>query len=229
MALTPLPNMTDEDGFAPGIVPSLVFAFRFEPGTNLLQFRVGDFPDAQTGWQAVSGSENPQAFALLAHAAQLAAESARDDAQSAQGLADAARIAAEAAQGLAEGYRDDAEAAKDAAEAAADAATGAVAGALQSNQNLADVDDAATARTNLGANDADNLTAGTVADARLPTSQAGKTFTTPPVVPSLTTAERDALSSPAIGSLIYNITLNQFEGRADGAWVRVGSLNQAFQ
>ena len=51
MALTPLPNMTDEDGFAPGIVPSLVFAFRFNPTTGLLQFRVGDFPDAETGWQ----------------------------------------------------------------------------------------------------------------------------------------------------------------------------------
>ena len=90
-------------------------------------------------------------------------------------------------------------------------------------------EDAAAARANLGANDAGNLTAGTVADARLPVSQTGKTFTTPPVVPSLTTAERDALVSPAIGALIYNTTLNQFEGRADGAWVRVGSLNQGFQ
>ena len=229
MAFTPLPNMSDEDGFAPGVVPSLVFAFRFEPDTNLLQFRVGDFPDANSGWQAVSGSANPQAFALLAEAAQLAAESARDDAQSAQGLAEAARIAAEAAQGLAEGYRDDAEAAKNAAEAAADAATGAVAGALQADQNLADVDDATTARQNIGAHDADNLTTGTIADARLPTTQTGKAFTTPPTVPSLTETQRDALVSPVDGWIIFNATLNQFEGRANGTWVRLGSLNQAFQ
>ena len=38
--------------------------------------------------------------------------------------------------------------------------------------------DAATVRATLGANNATNLTAGTVADARLPTSMTGKTFTT---------------------------------------------------
>ena len=183
MALTPLPNMTDEDGFAPGIVPSLVFAFRFNPTTALLQFRVGDFPSAEAGWQEVQNGTDLNA--LLA-----AAEQAKDDAEAA-----AATIAIPLP--------------------VASGGTGA--------------ENAAAARTNLGANDADNLTAGTVADARLPTSQTGKTFTTPPVVPSLTTAERDALVSPAIGALIYNTTLNQFEGRADGAWVRVGSLNQGFQ
>ena len=186
MAFTPLPNMSDEDGFAPGVVPSLVFAFRFNPTTGLLQFRVGDFPDANTGWQdVVGGSAALDLNALLA-----AAEQAKDDAE---------------------------------------AAAASITSPLPLTSGGTGAEDAATARTNLGANDADNLTAGTVADARLPTSQAGKTFTTPPVVPSLTTAERDALVSPAIGSLIYNTTLNQFEGRADGAWVRVGSLNQGFQ
>lgn len=38
-------------------------------------------------------------------------------------------------------------------------------------------------------------------------------------VPRLTTAQRDAISIPADGLLIYNTTDNQFQGRAAGAWV----------
>ncbi|WVT72588.1 hypothetical protein QM996_13855 [Sinorhizobium chiapasense] len=45
-------------------------------------------------------------------------------------------------------------------------------------RTILDDADAATVRATIGANDASNLTAGTVADARLPTSMAGKTFTT---------------------------------------------------
>ncbi|WP_244519860.1 MULTISPECIES: hypothetical protein [unclassified Ensifer] len=43
-------------------------------------------------------------------------------------------------------------------------------------KTVLDDGDAATARATLGANNASNLTAGTVADARLPTTMAGKTF-----------------------------------------------------
>lgn len=46
-------------------------------------------------------------------------------------------------------------------------------------RTLLDDADAATARATLGANNASNLTAGTVSDARLPTTMAGKTFSAP--------------------------------------------------
>lgn len=46
-------------------------------------------------------------------------------------------------------------------------------------RTILDDADAATVRATIGANDASNLNAGTVADARLPTSMAGKTFTSP--------------------------------------------------
>jgi hypothetical protein len=42
----------------------------------------------------------------------------------------------------------------------------------------------------------------------------GASFT----VPSLTTTERDALTA-ANGMLIYNSTLNKFQGYENGAWV----------
>lgn len=46
-------------------------------------------------------------------------------------------------------------------------------------RTLLDDADAATARATLGANNASNLTAGTVSDARLPTTMGGKTFSAP--------------------------------------------------
>lgn len=39
-----------------------------------------------------------------------------------------------------------------------------------------------------------------------------------PVIDSLTTTERDALT-PTNGMLIYNETTNKFQGRAGGVWV----------
>lgn len=39
------------------------------------------------------------------------------------------------------------------------------------------------------------------------------------IPPKMTTAQRDALSSPDDGTLIYNTTTNKFQGRASGAWV----------
>lgn len=39
------------------------------------------------------------------------------------------------------------------------------------------------------------------------------------LVPRMTTTQRDAITSPADGLIIYNTTTAQFEGRASGAWV----------
>lgn len=39
------------------------------------------------------------------------------------------------------------------------------------------------------------------------------------LMPRMTTTERDAISSPADGLIIYNTTTNKFQGRAGGAWV----------
>jgi hypothetical protein len=39
------------------------------------------------------------------------------------------------------------------------------------------------------------------------------------LLPRLTTAQRDAIASPANGLVIYNTTTNTFQGRAGGAWV----------
>lgn len=40
-------------------------------------------------------------------------------------------------------------------------------------------------------------------------------------VPPLTTAQRDALQNVINGQLIYNTTLNKFQGRENGAWVNL--------
>lgn len=37
-------------------------------------------------------------------------------------------------------------------------------------------------------------------------------------VPRLTTAERDLIQSPVNGQLIYNTSLNKFQGRENGSW-----------
>lgn len=39
------------------------------------------------------------------------------------------------------------------------------------------------------------------------------------LVPRMTTTQRDAISSPANGLIIYNTTVNKFQGCAAGAWV----------
>ena len=37
----------------------------------------------------------------------------------------------------------------------------------------------------------------------------------------ITTEERDSIQSPINGQLIYNTTLNKFQGRENGAWVNL--------
>ncbi len=40
-------------------------------------------------------------------------------------------------------------------------------------------------------------------------------------VPRLTTAQRDSIQSPVDGQLIYNTTLNKFQGRENGVWTNL--------
>jgi len=40
-------------------------------------------------------------------------------------------------------------------------------------------------------------------------------------VPNLTTTERDALQDIQNGILIYNVSTNKFQGRANGSWVEL--------
>lgn len=40
-------------------------------------------------------------------------------------------------------------------------------------------------------------------------------------VPQLTTTQRNALQNVINGQLIYNTTLNKFQGRENGAWVNL--------
>lgn len=40
-------------------------------------------------------------------------------------------------------------------------------------------------------------------------------------MPRITTAERDALQNVINGQMIYNTTLNKFQGRENGAWVNL--------
>jgi len=41
------------------------------------------------------------------------------------------------------------------------------------------------------------------------------------LVPQLTTAQRNSIQSPVNGQIIYNTTLNKFQGRENGAWVNL--------
>jgi hypothetical protein len=56
-----------------GLFRADIFEFRFHPSTGALEFRVGDFPDAATGWRALPNSVNTQALAAAAEAARDAA------------------------------------------------------------------------------------------------------------------------------------------------------------
>jgi hypothetical protein len=41
------------------------------------------------------------------------------------------------------------------------------------------------------------------------------------LAPRLTTDERDSIQSPVDGQIIYNTTLNKFQGRESGAWINI--------
>jgi hypothetical protein len=41
------------------------------------------------------------------------------------------------------------------------------------------------------------------------------------LVPRLTTVQRNSIQSPIDGQIIYNTTLNKFQGRENGAWVNL--------
>ena len=43
------------------------------------------------------------------------------------------------------------------------------------------------------------------------------------VLPTYTTTERDALSSPSNGTLIYNSTLHKVQARLNGAWASLAT------
>lgn len=40
-------------------------------------------------------------------------------------------------------------------------------------------------------------------------------------VPKVTTAERDSIQQPENGQLIYNTSINKFQGRENGNWVNL--------
>lgn len=41
------------------------------------------------------------------------------------------------------------------------------------------------------------------------------------LAPQLTTAQRDSIQSPVNGQIIYNTTLNKFQGFENGAWANL--------
>ena len=86
------------------------------------------------------------------------------------------------------------------------------AGLMTTANNLSDVADAGTSRTNLGLGTA----ATTAATAYV--AQTGTTASA--TVPAGTTAQRDG--TPANGMFRYNSTLSEFEGYASGAWGSIG-------